>query len=90
MKTKIKEFFTKLNVLICKIVKKLVEIFQDSTGAMSSKRVFGGIGFIASLIMCFKDVSVDAIGIVIGTSAAMLGLDSVTDIWKKHENKINE
>ena len=41
------------------------------------------LGFIASLIMCFKGVSVDAIGIVIGTSAAMLGLDSVTDIWKR-------
>ena len=62
---------------------KFIQIFQDASGQLSSKRVFGGLGFIASLIMCFTGTSVDIIMVVIGTSAAMLGLDSVTDIWKR-------
>lgn len=59
------------------------EIFVDSSGAVSSKRVFGGIGFLVSLILCFTNVSIEILATVLGTSAAMLGLDSVTDIWKK-------
>ena len=62
---------------------KFLQIFQDSAGQMSSKRVFGGIGFLASLIMCFTGVGIEVIAVVIGTSAAMLGFDSVTDIWKR-------
>ena len=62
---------------------KWIQIFQDATGSMSSKRVFGGLGFIASLVMCFLGTPIDIIMVVIGTSAAMLGLDSVTDIWKR-------
>ena len=62
---------------------KFLQIFQDASGQLSSKRVFGGIGFLASLVMCFTGVDIEVIAIVIGTSAAMLGLDSVTDIWKR-------
>ena len=62
---------------------KLIQIFQDSAGQMSSKRVFGGIGFLVSLVMCFTGTSIEVIGLMVGTSAAMLGLDSVTDIWKR-------
>ena len=62
---------------------KLIQIFQDSAGQMSSKRVFGGIGFLVSLAMCFTGTSIEVIGLMVGTSAAMLGLDSVTDIWKR-------
>ena len=62
---------------------KFIEIFQTSEGRLSSKRVFGGIGFLTSLIMCFTGVGVEIIALIVGTSAAMLGLDSVTDIWKK-------
>ena len=62
---------------------KWVQIFQDATGQMSSKRVFGGFGFICGLAMCFVNVPIETIALVIGTSAAMLGLDSVTDIWKR-------
>ena len=62
---------------------KFLQIFQDSAGQMSSKRVFGGIGFLTSLIMCFTGVGIEVIAVVIGTSAAMLGLDSVVDIWKR-------
>ena len=62
---------------------KWIQIFQDSSGQMSSKRVFGGLGFVASLIMCFVGTPIDVIMGIIGTSAAMLGLDSVTDIWKR-------
>ena len=62
---------------------KFIEIFQTSEGRLSSKRVFGGIGFLTSLIMCFTGVGIETIALIVGTSAAMLGLDSVTDIWKK-------
>lgn len=62
---------------------KLMQIFQDSTGQMSSKRVFGGIGFLVSLGMCFTGTSIEIIALTIGTSASMLGLDTVTDIWKR-------
>ncbi len=62
---------------------KFIEIFQTSEGRLSSKRVFGGIGFLTSLVMCFTGVGVEIIALIVGTSAAMLGLDSVTDIWKK-------
>ena len=62
---------------------KLIQIFQDSAGQMSSKRVFGGIGFLTSLVMCFTGTSLEVIALIVGTSAAMLGLDSVTGIWKK-------
>jgi hypothetical protein len=62
---------------------KFIEIFQTSEGRLSSKRVFGGIGFLASLVMCFTGVGIEVIAVVIGTSAAMLGLDSVTNIWKR-------
>lgn len=62
---------------------KFIEIFQTSEGRLSSKRVFGGIGFLTSLVMCFTGVGVEIIALIVGTSAAMLGLDSVTNIWKK-------
>ena len=62
---------------------KFIQIFQDSSGQLSSKRVFGGIGFLTSLVMCFTGTSIEIIGLIIGTSAAMLGLDAVTDIWKR-------
>ena len=62
---------------------KWIQIFQDASGQLSSKRVFGGLGFITSLVMCFTGISIEIIAVVIGTSAAMLGLDSVTDIWKR-------
>ena len=53
---------------------KFLQIFQDASGEMSSKRVFGGLGFLASLVMCFTGVGVEVIAVVIGTSAAMLGI----------------
>lgn len=62
---------------------KFIEIFQTPEGRLSSKRVFGGMGFLTSLVMCFTGVGVEIIALIVGTSATMLGLDSVTNIWKK-------
>lgn len=59
------------------------EIFVDYSGEVSSKRVFGGIGFLVSLVLCFTGVSIEILATVLGTSATMLGLDSVVDIWRK-------
>lgn len=66
-----------------KILSKLAEIFQDSSKLMSSKRVFGGIGFIVGLTMPFYNISNEIILTVLGISAVMLGADSLLDIWKK-------
>jgi hypothetical protein len=66
---------------------KIRQIFEDVEGHLSSKRVFGSIGFISAIIMAFKGIPTDTIIAVLSPSALMIGLDSVTDIWKYRENK---
>jgi hypothetical protein len=63
--------------------------FQDSNGNESSKRKFGALGFVWFLIL----IALDGFGFYtlndtiilagLGTCAALLGLDSVTSIFKK-------
>lgn len=61
---------------------KLLQIFQDGSNQMSSKRVFGAIGFICGIVMAFLGKDLATISLILGTSAGMIGLDSITDIWK--------
>ena len=67
-------------------------IFQAGSGGYSSKRIFGALGFIAVIgitIYCTvtehrsPDIAVD----LIYTSMALLGVDSITDIWKNKKNE---
>ena len=67
-----KEFWTKVR-----------QIWEDSSGYLSSKRIFGSIGFICAIIMAFNKVPVDVIIAILSPSCVMIGLDSVTDIWKQ-------
>ena len=69
-------------------------IFQAHSGGFSSKRVFGALGMticlgllIASFVM--ERPIPDFAELVYITSASLLGLDNVTDIFKKSltENK---
>ena len=59
------------------------EIFSDSTGALSSKRVFGGLGFVWALTLASANYPFDMVMGIVSISAAMLGTDAITDIWKK-------
>ena len=62
---------------------KVRQIWEDSSGYLSSKRIFGSIGFICAIIMAFNKVPVDVIIAILSPSCVMIGLDSVTDIWKQ-------
>ena len=69
-------------------------IFQAHSGGFSSKRIFGAFGItvclgllIASFIL-ERDIP-DFAELVYVTSASLLGLDNVTDIFKKNVNISN-
>lgn len=66
----------------------LISIFKAGQGTISAKRVFGALGWISVLGVLWYCAITDTKGPefitdVIFTSATLLGLDSVTDIWKK-------
>ena len=82
-----KEFWLKFCKYFKLFLKYLKQVFEDSVGHMSSKRVFGAIGFISAIVMAFKGIPTDTVIAILSPSALMLGLDSVTDIWKFRENK---
>ena len=69
-------------------------IFQANSGGFSSKRVFGALGMFICLILLVaafileKPVP-DFAELIYITSASLLGLDNVTDIFKKTVNKSN-
>ena len=69
--------------LIKDVVLWLKEIHSDAKGRASSKRFYGGIGFISALVLAINGISVDIIISILGISATMLGADSIADIWKK-------
>jgi hypothetical protein len=57
----------------------LYEIFSDGS-VLSSKRIFGAIGFIAFIVLCFAKIdnsTVQSLGFI---SAALLGLGTLVDI----------
>lgn len=66
-------------------------IFQDKYGDFSSKRV-AGLAIVAYCLVLatldgfqFYSVNESLIISFLGIGAALLGLDSITDIWKKDE-----
>ena len=69
-------------------------IFQAHSGGFSSKRIFGALGMFICLIILVaafiteKPVP-DFSELVFITSASLLGLDNVTDIFKKTVEKTN-
>lgn len=71
------------------------ETFSASSGHLSSKRILGGIVLMACLIFCivqgFREGMTDNIKdlfeILIITSTALLGITSVTSIWKGGQQK---
>lgn len=73
----------------------LKTIFQANTDGYSSKRVFGAIGFLVSIgiaITCTV-LSTEAPTIVVDiiyASVMLLGVDSVTGIWKTRVKQIHK
>lgn len=67
-------------------------IFLATKGSISSKRVCGVIGWLACvgvLVYC-TTLAIQApmfADSVLFATAALLGVDSITSIWKSHENK---
>ncbi len=73
----------------------LLKMFTAESG-LSSKRVCGFLGWIVCLFICiYCTIMVIQAPLILETlficSTALLGLDSVTRIWKKNDkyNKIN-
>lgn len=69
-------------------MKWLREILSAASGRLSSKRVFGGLGFLACigvLIYCTVKViqAPDMVDIMLISCMGLLGVDSVANIWKK-------
>ena len=85
-----KEFWKDFCKYIKLALKYIKEVHEDSTGSMSSKRVYGAIGFVVGLVLGYKGINPEVVKIVLIISSAMLGLDSVTDIWKQSQVKPEE
>ena len=69
-------------------------LLSADRASLSSKRLFGFIGWLfcaAVLIMCtvWDREAPQMVSTVLYTSTALLGLDSVTDIWKSDANDNN-
>lgn len=70
----------------------LRSLFSAEKGSISSKRVCGFIGWLccaAVLVMCtvWDRQAPDMVTTVIYASTVLLGVDTVTDIWKKDTEK---
>lgn len=71
----------------------LKTIFQANTGGYSSKRIFGAIGFLSSVgiaITCtiLKTQAPTIVVDIIYASVALLGVDSITGIWKTRAKNV--
>ena len=69
-------------------------IFQAHSGGFSSKRVFGALGMVICLSLLIASFIInrpvpDFAELVYITSASLMGLDNVTDIFKKTIEKTN-
>jgi hypothetical protein len=62
-------------------MKKFIIDMLSSEGNVSSKRVLGAIGFLSAIV--FIGIwSHDLINLLLITSASLVGLQTITDIWK--------
>lgn len=70
----------------------LKSIFLNQPGSISSKRICGVLGWficLGVLVYCtYKEIQAPVmIDTVVVTSAALLGVDSVTNIWKNNKEE---
>ena len=70
-------------------MKKILAQIFSSDQALSSKRLFGGVGFICAIIMIWTNIASDNVPYLLYVSASLLGLDSITQIFKKEKHETN-
>lgn len=68
-------------------------IFQAVSGGYSSKRVFGGLGFMTSIGIAITCTILGTqapliVSEILYASMALLGVDSITSIWKNKSPKL--
>lgn len=73
----------------------LKSLLSADRSSLSAKRLCGIIGWLCSsavLIMCtvWDRQAPDVVNIIIYSSTVLLGVDSVTDIWKGKQNTEND
>lgn len=73
------------------MAKIISSLLSAERGSLSSKRLCGFIGWLccaAVLIMCtvWERQAPNMVSTIIYASTALLGIDSVTDIWKNKSN----
>lgn len=66
-------------------MKKFIKDMLSSDNGVSSKRVFGAIGFICSIIFIALWAR-ELIEVLLITSASMIGLETITNIFKPKQN----
>ena len=70
-------------------------IFQAASGGYSSKRVFGGLGFMTSIGIAITCTILGTqapliVSEILYASMALLGVDSITSIWKPKAGNIHK
>lgn len=73
----------------------LSSLLSAERGSLSSKRLCGLLGWLvcsAVLIMCtvWDRQAPEMVNVFIYSSTVLLGVDSITDIWKSKTNDSNE
>jgi hypothetical protein len=66
-------------------IKAILKSIFSSDQSLSSKRVFGAIGFIASVIIIWTKQP-EFVDFLLTVSASLLGLETITKICKKNES----
>jgi hypothetical protein len=66
-------------------IKEVLKSIFSSDQSLSSKRVFGAIGFIASVIIIWT-IKPEFVDYLLTVSASLLGLETITRIFKKNES----
>lgn len=71
-------------------IRQIIKSILTPNTGISSKRVFGGLGFIVIFVMYIictitQKKLPEYTDDIIYTSAALLGVDSITNIWKKNQ-----
>ena len=70
-------------------MKKILTQIFSSDQALSSKRIFGGIGYISAIVMIWTKVQSDNVPYLLYVSASLLGLETITQIFNKSKNQQN-
>lgn len=66
------------------MMKKIIkEIFTDRNGKLSSKRIFGSIGFVISIIMIFCKIDTESLNVFIVGSFGLIGLGVAENLLNK-------